>query len=350
MDRLSITSWFVATCFSFLVLATWGCSGRNPADTGVVWRQALADKRSAPYSRLLERDNYSLVVYNPATGSSRDGALWVIGGKGDYGLLNDVWKSTDGVKWTQVLPRGSIYTSIPTQFSPRMNHATVVYNGAMWVIGGYDGSARNDVWKSTDGVTWTKVLEDSYNAGQFSHRGGHSLVVYDGAMWVIAGQGIGYRDMNDVWKSTDGANWTYINKDSAPSARFSPRRFFATVAFNGAMWVIGGVDGNYHNDVWKSTDGAVWTQVLPSTATPPADQFSIRSNPATVVYNPSTGSGQDGAIWLIGGIGGGGLKDVWTSTDGAHWAQVNASIPFLVRASTVYKKEIWAMGKTTSIG
>jgi hypothetical protein len=95
---------------------------------------------------------------------------------------------------------------------------------------------------------------------------------------------------------------------------------------------------------------AVWTQVLPQIDIPPADHFTKRSNRATVVYNPTTGSGQGGAIWLIGGIGGGGLKDVWTSTDGAHWAQVNASIPFLVRASTVYKKEIWAMGKTTSIG
>ena len=120
MDRLSRASWFVATCFSFLVLGTWGCSGHNPAATGLVWRHALADKPSAPYSPLLERENYSLVVYNPATGSGQDGALWVIGGQGNYGLLNDVWKSTDGVNWTQVLPKRSLYASM----QPRRTRGT----------------------------------------------------------------------------------------------------------------------------------------------------------------------------------------------------------------------------------
>ena len=37
----------------------------------------------------------------------------------------------------------------------RNDHSSVVFNGRLWVIGGYDGTNRlNDVWSSEDGVTW----------------------------------------------------------------------------------------------------------------------------------------------------------------------------------------------------
>ena len=39
-------------------------------------------------------------------------------------------------------------------FNARYNHQTVVFNNKMWVIGGYDGTFKNDVWSSSDGFFW----------------------------------------------------------------------------------------------------------------------------------------------------------------------------------------------------
>lgn len=70
-----------------------------------------------------------------------DGKMWLIGGVGDsFGDIryNDVWNSANGKEWTQVTPS--------TGFSPRYYFDGVVLNDNMWVFGGYDGAAKNDVW------------------------------------------------------------------------------------------------------------------------------------------------------------------------------------------------------------
>jgi hypothetical protein len=72
----------------------------------------------------------------------------------------------------------------------------VVYDGKMWVMGGSDGSRKNDVWWSTDGVTWTRATA---SAG-WSARYAHTSVVYDGKMWVMGG----YSGTRDVWRTTVG--------------------------------------------------------------------------------------------------------------------------------------------------
>ena len=60
----------------------------------------------------------------------------------------------------------------------------------MWVIGGYDGNTKNDVWNSSDGITWTQASASaSWNA-----RVQHSSVVFDNKM-----RGIGGEYKNDVW-------------------------------------------------------------------------------------------------------------------------------------------------------
>ena len=81
--------------------------------------------------------------------------VYVIGGFHGSSDADRVWRSdTDNVvnqDWTQV--------ATGTRFSARRNHSAVVLDGAIYVIGGFDGTNRlNDVWKSTDGgVTWTNV-------------------------------------------------------------------------------------------------------------------------------------------------------------------------------------------------
>src|SRR5688572_7222748 len=78
-------------------------------------------------------------------------------------------------------------TSSPA-FSSRYRHTSVVFNNRMWVIAGSQIRAPygpvNDVWYSTDGVNWSRATG---NAG-FPARTGHASVVFDGKLWVIGGK------------------------------------------------------------------------------------------------------------------------------------------------------------------
>jgi hypothetical protein len=109
-------------------------------------------------------DGTAWVENNPDAGWSReattgsvavfDGKLWLLGGGATYGIdqyaytvfVNEVRNSTDGVTWSQA-------PNAP--WTPRMFHGTVVFNNALWILGGFSrsGSASsglvNDVWSLT---------------------------------------------------------------------------------------------------------------------------------------------------------------------------------------------------------
>ena len=92
--------------------------------------------------------------------------IWIMGGQGSDGTLrNDVWSSADGVAWTMATAAAA--------WSPRELTAGVVYQNKMWMI---DGSPRSsEVWTSTDGATWTSVTQ----AAPFSPRYGHCTLVHN---------------------------------------------------------------------------------------------------------------------------------------------------------------------------
>ncbi|MCK0158752.1 hypothetical protein MWU65_16285 [Cellulophaga sp. F20128] len=161
----------------------------------------------------------------------------------------------------------------------------------------------------------------------FSARLWHTSVVFKDNMWVIGGYDGNW--LNDVWQSNDGISWTQITTTSP----FSARHGHTVVVFNNKIWVIGGSDGNRLNDVWQSSDGISWTQV---TADAP---FSERSSHTSVIFNDK--------MWVIGGSDGNRLNDVWQSSDGVTWAQVITNAPFSGRTghtSVVFENKMWIIG------
>lgn len=216
--------------------------------------------------------------------------IWVIGGSMGYGnpSLNDVWYSSDGSIWIQ--------STSAAQFSRRSSHSSVVFDNKMWVIGGagYGGQGivdtnYSDVWYSADGVTW---VQTTANAG-FSPRSGHSSIVFDNKMWVIAGAD------NGVWYSADGLSWT----QATANAGFSSRTGQSSIVFDNKMWVIAGYEpqsGNYKSDVWYSTDGVTWIEAAANAGFPPRCGASVAFN---------------NKMWVIAGSAAGPslLDDVWYS-------------------------------------
>jgi hypothetical protein len=114
----------------------------------------------------------------------------------------------------------------------------------MWVIAGFDNNMKNDVWYSTDGVTW---IQATANAG-FSPRLMHSSLVFDNKMWVISGREWSGMAKDDAWYSTDGITWILAD----PHLSFSPKWGNSSLVFDNKMWIIAGQSNVLASDVWYS--------------------------------------------------------------------------------------------------
>jgi hypothetical protein len=251
---------------------------------------------------------HSSLVYN--------GKMWIIGGYTGVGTAN-IYYSTDGITWT--LSTGTLPVAT-------YSHSSVVYNGKMWVIGGTSGTYRK-VYYSTDGVTWTQAGVDALPVATTNH----TSLVYNGKMWVIGGY-TGAVGVRTVYYSTDGITWT-------PSGGLLSANTYwhSSVVYNNKMWVIGGVDGGTRRKVYYSTDGATWTDA--GGAGLPVGTY----NHPSLVYN--------GKMWVIGGWTGAALyRTVYYSTDGATWTQagVNAlPVGTYYHNSVVYQGKMWVIGGYT---
>jgi hypothetical protein len=268
-----------------------------------------------------------------------NGAMWIIGGGRLDGLdTNEVWRSTDGLTWTKVNTVGQI-------FNPLDSQRVLVFNNRMWVLGGWDffsteggnETFNNEVWSTADGVNWTKHTPSTTI---WSPRADHEAVVFNGRMWVIGGTD-GSTRYNDVWSSADGVSWV-LEKDHAA---FSARYAHTAVAFNNALWLFAGSDspsGSQFStglqDAWRSTDGRTWTPL-------PAAPFAPRLEQATTVFN--------GRIYLTAGYSSTDYftntryNDVWSTVDGMTWQQESVAAPFSGRNSPVlldYNSQLHMIG------
>jgi hypothetical protein len=188
--------------------------------------------------------------------------MWIMGGWYNgrlpgHSASHEVWSSTDGVKWEQVTANAG--------WSPRIAAGLVEFKGRMWMLGGTenyyfgdDQSLKNDVWSSADGKTWK--LETA--AAPWSPRAYHGAVAHAGRLWVFGGGNYvpKYHAMNDVWSSSDGVTWERAT-DAAP---WHPRLWFSAVTYRDRMWVLGGWSNNPSKnwgDVWHSKDGKQWQQL-----------------------------------------------------------------------------------------
>ncbi|MCE5229284.1 hypothetical protein LLG95_06765 [bacterium] len=195
-----------------------------------------------------KRDGHCLLVFN--------NKLWLLGGSKDayltnYQPQNDVWYTDDGLKWTRALEHAP--------WSARFDHAAVVFNNKMWIFGGSrskgvgskrpDGS-MNDVWYSSNGLTWTGTLWGV----EWQPRAGHEVIVYQNMLWLIGGN-----HFNDVWVSTNGLEWN-LREDKCP---WGERRGHALMDIGGRLWVLGGETetteiGGLLRDSYSTLDGVTW--------------------------------------------------------------------------------------------
>ncbi len=223
-------------------------------------------------------------------------------------------------------------------FPPRDGFGPLVFRGKMWMLGGWnleDPSVYRSVWSSNDGQHWQLVTQAPWSG---VHGAGY--VVYDDKMWIIGS------DVDaGVWWSADGRTWIRALENAPWGQRYKPY----VLVYDNKIWLMGGLDffdGRYipYNDVWNSTDGVHWTQVITHAAWAPRGIMH-----GTVVFQ--------GKMWILGG----GLyapppdydlqqevyyHDVWNSTNGVDWHLVTSAAPWLPRIhhnTFVYADKMWVM-------
>jgi len=290
------------------------------SEDGIHWEERTASAAFTP------RAGHRVVVHGEQ--------LWLVGGAVGDEVHGDVWNSRDGIVWEEVEQEEG--AAMPA----RSGHAVVVFEEKLRLIGGLDadsGEFENDSWSSVDGVRWEKA--EGGTGEIFTGRRGHQVVVRGGQLWLSAGydDSNGSGDKNDVWFSSDGANWMEL----AGEAEFPAREGHQMVAFDGQLWLIGGwvrepVDGSEDamgvgkNDVWSSRDGDIWTPQAPTV-------FPARGGHQVVAFKDQ--------LWLIGGGEGRPGNDIWSSSDGIHWQEVEPDGEiFSARWGhqvVVFKGELW---------
>lgn len=196
-----------------------------------------------------------------------DGKLWMVGGQDllgpieDYVYHNDVWSTEDGVHWTQVAADGP--ESDTRWAGCGVLDGLVEFRGEMWLVGcareREDASGHlmsNDVWSTTDGITWRRHAEPPWVGKIWPN-----VVVWDDKLWILFGYTYGdpadgwtAGNANEAWFSEDGETWQSLPVD-APV----PGSHAQGVAVTEASLLYAG--GNYSFGFGAGVDKSTWRLV-----------------------------------------------------------------------------------------
>lgn len=218
-------------------------------------------------------------------------------------------------------------------FSPRIGPMVAGFNGYLYVMGGSNssGTALNDVWKSADGVNWSQVT----SSAPWAARAKGQAIVFNNTLYIMGGAvSATGTHFGDVWSTVDGVNWTQQNASAWPARR----RFACTISGGNTLWISGGAgrnsafspDGFYPNtkysDVWYTNDGVHWTQTVAQAP------WVARSDHA--FYSIGTN------LYVCGGLlidaFANATSDLWQSTNGGVTWTLASSNPFGVASSGLW--------------
>lgn len=199
-------------------------------------------------------------------------------------VMSDVWRSSDGVTWTRI--------RATSDWGPRFQPIVGVLDGRMHYMGGSAlGTTTAQHWSSEDGDTWTQHTDMPFTR----------MAVYEAPsmcdkLFVIGGwEGLGNDAIttakNDVW-AYNGTDW---NQQTAAAA-WTQGVWVGTACFDNRLWVLTRY-GNLADTWWSEDAGVTWTQ----TAAPPwvashADAYCVTAADGLVL---ASGNLQEGNVYRV---------------------------------------------------
>jgi len=313
----------------------------GPGTTGT-WTQISSGAGALNTARLYQTS----VVYN--------GYAYAIAGSNGAEVASVEYSqlSSNGApgSWTQISSgTGALNTA-------RYNHSSVVYNGYIYAIGGraFGGPVFASVEYSkigSNGVpgAWTQISSGSGTLN--TARYGQSSVVYNGYVYVIGGYNSGNTALVSVEYAQLGSNgvpgaWTQISSGSG--ALNTARGVHSSVVYNGYAYAIGGFDAssNYLSSVEYSQLGS---NGIPGAWVTTSRLSIARTGHTSVAY--------DGYIYAISGesspgtntieysqIGSNGALGVWTISPNSLNATTRR-----YHSSVVYNGYVYAIGGCNNV-
>jgi len=145
------------------------------------------------------------------------------------------------------------------------------------------------------------LQSSSNNMGGFA---GQSMTQFKGNLWLVGGDNnhtAPWSSSSQVWASRNGTDWKLITKSP-----FAERRNHSLIVYKNKLWLIGGIknNGEILSDIWNSSDGINWNQV--NSLNPLQD---IGQN-SSVVFNER--------LFVFRGNGTEN-QEVWSSSNGSNW-------------------------------
>ncbi len=235
--------------------------------SGVNWIKVNGNTPYDPYSAIAVKDGYI------------------------YAAKNTVWRSKDGKVWEKIKPDGPLSdeNSLASMKS---------FRGKLWLFD------KERVFSSVDGKEWEE------HDAPYGHRWAYTVTVFKGALWLIGGGLAEPSDppekhypersaKNDVWRSEDGINWTLITAD----AGFAPRMWPTAVAHKDRLYVVAGFsnkEAKNLSDIWSTEDGEHWEKVVTKTELPARHWPSVWSNGDDIIIAAGNGWPLRNDVWRLG--------------------------------------------------
>jgi len=169
---------------------------------------------------------------------------------------------------------------------------------------------------TTETISPTTIVENA----NYSKRKAAGIAVFKDKIWVIGGKNEANEDLNDIWSSADGINWT--NEGTFP---FDPIHSFKLIAFKNKLWIYGGVqDSRIWSFIYSSEDGVNWVkedELFPVYQYAQIKMISYKDKLFRLgAYNSNTGDNTS-------------ERHVYSSTDGLNWNLETENHGFLSKYS-----------------
>jgi len=195
--------------------------------------------------------------------------------------------------------------------APRWGISAVAYNGYIYITGGRNaGSFYSDVYYASvnsSGVlgSWNTIGSGFSGIGSGA-RAYHTTVVYNDYIYVMGGWNAStyFSDVLYASVKADGTLGTWVSTSGFSGAGSGARAFHSSVVSNGYLYIMGGVAGSsYFSDVISAnilSDGSVGSWIVNGSGFASAGS-GARAYHTSVVYN--------GYVYIMGGYGGSYFSD-----------------------------------------
>ena len=194
---------------------------------------------------------YAGTVYGQNAHIKRSGQLWRTNNPVNGNSWNKVFDYKDWLKKPDGGDIGDLMSA-------------VVFDGFLYVSARAieAGKEHPEIFRSADGVTWTKVVDNGFN--NVTDRFAYPFEFFDGKLYVSVRNDI---DGTGLWRTSDGQTWEQANIDGMAADMYQRDRNMIRqlIVYNGYLYATIrnahlGV-GNWWIEIWRSSNGTDWTQV-----------------------------------------------------------------------------------------